>query len=439
MLEGRLGDFRLLDLLQLISATAKSGSLQLQRGDDHARLHLEVGRVVDVATDTDGTALAHRLLGAGLVTSGGLWQLIDGADDDRGRLLALAEHELLDEATVDTLLAELRTDRLFDLLLWREGTFHFEGPSDQPHRAHGFEPVEDPLVLAARERLAAWPRLQERTGGADAVLVLDAPPHTGTLTLSGDRWRLLAMIDGRRTVAELARLWGQGDYRAHATLADLLDDGIVAPAREPDAGVAGRLTTAYATFGLTGPVMPAITETADITAGPELDVPAAEAVEDVAAVEAAEDMAAAEAADTLDVLEEHEAPETVEAFAAFDEDVDVVTAAAEADLDDVPAVAAETAFVGNDEDLAADLFETAPIQPVTHDYPTMAPPAPVAPVLAAVAEATDTTASEPTEALLFEPAGPRGLRPRVRPDRLRQDANVDAALVQRLIRGVEQL
>ena len=365
MLEGRLGDFRLPDLLQLLWGSGKTCSLTLTRDDEHARLQFEDGRLVEVTTDGDGAALAHRLLGSGQVTSGGLWQLLDGAEDDRGRLRVLAERDLLDGDAVETLLLELRTDRLFDLLLWDEGAFTFEGPSGQS-AGGAVDRDEDALVAAARDRLTAWPALQERIGGTDAVLVLDAPPHRDSVTLTADRWRLLAMIDGRRTVAELVRLWGQGTYRTHAMLADLLDEGIVAPGRAPGAGVAGRLTSAFATLGEPGD---------DVSS----------AVEDF--------------------------PAAVEAF-----------------TDAIDAI---------DEDLtpAVDFADALDAQPLASPLPTDAPPRqPIAP---AEVPTEPAVATEAGDALLFEPAGPRGLRPRVRPDRLGE--NVDAALVQRLIRGVEQL
>ena len=371
MLEGRLGDFRLPDLLQLLWVTGKTGSLALTRADEHARLRLEGGRVAEVTTDVDGAALAHRLLGSGQVTSGGLWQLLDGAEDDRARLRVLAERDLLDGDAVETLLLELRTDRLFDLLLWDRGTFSFEGPSGQPAVAD-VDREQDALVAAAHDRLEAWPALQERIGGTDAVLVLDAPPHRDTVTLTADRWRLLAMIDGRRPVAELVRLWGQGSYRTHAMLADLLDQGIVAPGRAPGAGMAGRLTSAFATLGEPGDDLPA-------------------AVEDVPTIE--------------------DFPAAVEAFA-----------------DAIDAV---------EEDLtpAVEFADALDAQPFASPLPTDAPPR--QPVVSAEVPAEHAVATQAGEALLFEPAGPRGLRPRVRPDRLGE--NVDAALVQRLIRGVEQL
>lgn len=58
------------------------------------------------------------------------------------------------------------------------------------------------------------------------------------LRITSDRWRVLAVVDGRRTVGEIVRASGRSNFEALSRLAELIDDGLVAlaPRLEGSAG-----------------------------------------------------------------------------------------------------------------------------------------------------------------------------------------------------------
>ncbi|MFA9445662.1 DUF4388 domain-containing protein [Egicoccus sp. AB-alg6-2] len=197
VLEGQLGDFRLLDILQLLNASAKTGRLELDAAGVPARLDVREGLLTEISPAGDAS------------------DRLPGSPADDGDL----RHDA-------------RVDGLVDLLSLRSGRFHFEGPAEQSPAPD--TPRTDPLLEEARRRLQEWPQLTERVGGRDAVLALAAPHHHNPVTLTADRWRLVSLVDGRRPVAELAAHWGRGDYAAHRALAELLDEGLIAPAAATD-------------------------------------------------------------------------------------------------------------------------------------------------------------------------------------------------------------
>ena len=62
------------------------------------------------------------------------------------------------------------------------------------------------------------------------------------VTLTRDRWRLIAAIDGRRSVHRLARTLGLGTYEVGRLLKSLVDDGIVTiDAERPKAAIAAEV------------------------------------------------------------------------------------------------------------------------------------------------------------------------------------------------------
>jgi len=180
VLEGRLGDINLLDILQLLTATAKTGRLSVALHDGVAHVDLREGQVLDVVAPVG-----------------------DASAPSDGPLV----------------------ERLTELLSRNEGRFRFEGPTSQPPVPE--QPHADPVFEEARARLRTWPQLLSRLGGEQAVLHLSCPSDIAPVTLSPDRWRLITLVDGRRTVAGIVTASGGGVFRTHRALVDLVDAGLV--------------------------------------------------------------------------------------------------------------------------------------------------------------------------------------------------------------------
>jgi hypothetical protein len=85
----------------------------------------------------------------------------------------------------------------------------------------------DAVLESARARLDEWRSLQA------AIPTLELKPHlvttlpAATITLDQDAWQLMLAIDGRRSVAAIARLLGVTSYELRRRLKVLLDDGII--------------------------------------------------------------------------------------------------------------------------------------------------------------------------------------------------------------------
>jgi hypothetical protein len=247
VLEGNLDDFTLTDILRLLASTGKTGRLALRREGAVGRVDLTDGRVREASGDADHLVIARRLLGARLVTGD---QLV-GALRARASLptdleLArdLADAGLVDPGAVAEVVREHTVDAVFDLLRWQEGSFRFDGGSDAGEGGAVLElavPMDE-LLTEAADRLASWPAVQERTGDASAVVTISRPPgQQDQVSLSPDGWALLSFVDGRRTVADLAHLAGQGEFRTRRTLISLLDAGVVTIADSGGPGHVERL------------------------------------------------------------------------------------------------------------------------------------------------------------------------------------------------------
>jgi hypothetical protein len=233
VLEGNLADFTLPDILRLLAATSKTGRLALVRDGASGRVDLVDGRLRDASAAADRVSIARRLFGAGLVSAEDLVAAIEGCGGlptDAEVAAALAADGKLEKGALAEVVREQTVDAVFDLLRWRDGNFRFDRSEDVVPDARPLELALalDEVLSEAASRLEVWPSVEERTGGLDAVVTIVRPGGgRSQVSLPPDGWTLLSFVDGQRSLAELAHLTGQGEFRTRRTLVALLDEGVV--------------------------------------------------------------------------------------------------------------------------------------------------------------------------------------------------------------------
>ncbi len=254
MLEGDLVDFSLPDILRLLSFTNKSGRLQVRNGPTLARIDLVDGRVRDASADATRLSLARRLLGAGLVDTD---RLRASLDDDTEQLPTdlefarrLVAAEAVEAASLAELVREQTVDALFDVLRWEQGRFRFIGGAAHDAETSGGAALDlsirvEDLLEEAEGRLDEWRRILEATGPGTGVVGIVRPDGDGEAGLPSDGWSLLTLVDGHRTVDDLAELTGRGQFHTRELLETLVARGVVRVGEADDDGPVEALLTAH--------------------------------------------------------------------------------------------------------------------------------------------------------------------------------------------------
>jgi len=160
-MQGKIADFSIPDIFQLVSSQGKSGSLAIS-GNERVTIFLfSEGRIVDVQPDRRES---KSLLGTMLRDAGFL------ADSDLRRVLALQGQGgkkigeiLVDKGKVSKevlaryLVLQVK-ECLFDVLTFREGEYRFEGFAVRPS-SWGGEPIRpDVLLMEGMQFLDEYPR-----------------------------------------------------------------------------------------------------------------------------------------------------------------------------------------------------------------------------------------------------------------------------------------
>ena len=131
-------------------------------------------------------------------------------------------------AVINASVEDLRGEEaIYRQLLWREGTFdlEFRRVSLSERTVHR---TTQALLMEGMRRLDEWSRLLELLPSLDAVLEVDADMLRERLRdLPDEQNAMIRLIDGKRTVAEVLRLNGGDHVDALRKVVDLYFEGLV--------------------------------------------------------------------------------------------------------------------------------------------------------------------------------------------------------------------
>jgi Domain of unknown function (DUF4388) len=240
-LEGSLDAFSLPDIFQLLSFTKKSGGLHLASDGCDGVVFFAGGQVTGASADSSRQPLARRLIGAGAVDDVALGAAVQAATqgESLGVVKALLDHGDIDGGLLQQAVTDQSVDAVFDLLRWQQGDFAFVVEEVNPEDVGVALSIEE-ILADAESRTSSWESVSLIIPSAQALLampvVLPNDPQ-----VSREEWSLLALVDGRRSVAELVDLTGSGHYAVVSTLAGMVTRGLleVRDAADPSADHVG--------------------------------------------------------------------------------------------------------------------------------------------------------------------------------------------------------
>jgi hypothetical protein len=224
-LTGSLRDLPLHELLTFLQRGRRTGVVRFD-GAVRGVIALHDG-LVTLALAEDGPSLQQVLVGSGIASNEGWHQAQLAAT----RGVPLADALLRRGADTERLKAVLREQTvgaLFEFVIPSDTEFSFVPDATHP-LGHRF--VFDPLDLLdeADERVAAWRQIAEAIPSTSMVMRLCLEAPADVIEVSADDWRVLARVDGHRTIAELIRSLGMSAFAVCAVLHRLLLARIVEP------------------------------------------------------------------------------------------------------------------------------------------------------------------------------------------------------------------
>jgi Domain of unknown function (DUF4388) len=175
---GSLSQFKVIDIVRLLTSEGKTGVLNLQRGKEKGEIYVNKG------------ALVH----------------------------AICKEGVGEEA-------------VFAILTWVDGNFNFN-----PNVTSDEKTIDKntPSLLEEKiKQLEEWQQIKEIISSRDIVFKLSSKRAPDEVRLKHDSWSVLSQIDGKKTVGDISDELKMGDYDTARNLYQLFSTGLIEVASTP--------------------------------------------------------------------------------------------------------------------------------------------------------------------------------------------------------------
>jgi hypothetical protein len=184
-LQGTLDTFSLAEILGLIESARHTGALMVQSPDGHGTLYVSAGRFcAGEAADYSGPVEDRHALDVRLI------------------------------------------DVCFHLMRFEQGSFEYTANAAPPWTAERATDIA-PIVETVEHIVRAWPAVEAVLPSFDVRPELAEELPDESLTLSRTAFKVFALIDGERTVRQIAREAGNSVVEVGPVLKDLIEQGAV--------------------------------------------------------------------------------------------------------------------------------------------------------------------------------------------------------------------
>lgn len=212
------------DLLQWLGLGQKTGTLVLSSRGIEKKVLFRNGRVVSSASNDPREYLGQFLMSHGFVTEEELKKAMEVQQQSGiliGKILVMIE--VISEADLTRLMRLKAEEMIYDIFLWRDGEFHF---SDDELPNVEMVPLQvdvTMIIMEGTRRVDEWLRIRELI--PDEHRVPDPLKPVEIDQLAEAQKRIVASIDGRRTIAEIVLESRSSAFVVSSTLYHLVRDG----------------------------------------------------------------------------------------------------------------------------------------------------------------------------------------------------------------------
>lgn len=232
-LRGNLRDFSLPDVFQLVQLSGKTGVLRIAGPEAEGSIWFRDGEVFFAQSNWRREQLGERLVAAQRITPAALARALElrSTEPEGGRRLGeiLVNEGYITPQVLETFVQEQIQDTIFDLMRWDEGDFDFEVLPDIVHEDIGLSVSVENIVMEGSRRLEEWQRIKKKVPSTDMVFKMATAPGEGTfeISLKPVEWALLLLIDGTRSVRELAVETHSTDFDVARVIYGLFSAGLL--------------------------------------------------------------------------------------------------------------------------------------------------------------------------------------------------------------------
>ena len=226
-LQGRLGNFLISDLLQMIQLSGKTGTLTLLQGWNNRKITFELGRISYVSSGSRLPSQFELLVRTGRLTRHqveAFRQRRPGKSDEE-MIDELISRKLIDRAAIDKCNEQLLESAIYTLFLWRNCAFTFKAGDVSKVNGVAVSVDGNHLIIEGTRRVDEWIEISPVV--PSVFMIFRQRPHLVERTVPDHLRRVFDCVNGNRDVTGIARATGLSQFDAARALYELAQDRFV--------------------------------------------------------------------------------------------------------------------------------------------------------------------------------------------------------------------
>jgi len=215
-LSGNLRTVSFPDILQLLATGKKTGVLEAKTATRQKEVAFKDGNILYASSiNNSEDLLGNMLLRRGKISKANLERAIT-LHKQTGRQLGttLIDMGLFDKQEIGECLKLQIEEIVYNLFSWREGDFIFHEGAKPKNAPFAVEMNTMNVIMEGTRRIDEWLEIQKVLPDDNTLLRVVAVPkiNCDEITMSLDEYRILALINGERTVPDLIGLSPMGEF-----------------------------------------------------------------------------------------------------------------------------------------------------------------------------------------------------------------------------------
>lgn len=230
VLEGSLASFKLPEVLTFLQTTLRSGTLTLSSEGREANVFIDTGAVIFAGSNQEQFRLGSILLRKRRIAREQCERVEELMRTVGGRFgqIAVQQGVLTDEQLRDFLKVQV-SEILYDAFVWTGGHFAFFDELELPPHAVTISVDLTNLIMEGARRIEEWEHCLRLLPDKQMVFRVVSRPAEEKITLTADEWRLLFLINGRRTLEELCHDSEDEAFHVYRVVYGLLGSKLIEP------------------------------------------------------------------------------------------------------------------------------------------------------------------------------------------------------------------
>ncbi len=232
-LSGNLKTVSFPDILQLLATGKKTGVLEARTATRQKEVAFKNGNIIFASSiNSTEDLLGNMLLRRGKISKTDLERAI-ALHKQTGRQLGttLIDMGLFDKQEIGECLKLQIEEIVYNLFSWEEGDFIFHEGAKPSNAPFTIEMNTMNVVMEGTRRIDEWMEIQKVIPPDDVLLDVVASPKINReeIRLSLDEFRILALIDGEKTVPDLINMSPMGEFVTCRSIYSLINQKLVEP------------------------------------------------------------------------------------------------------------------------------------------------------------------------------------------------------------------